>query len=164
MFLAATCFTTPVAAGSSMHRMIRTAGDVVTVLVGVLVLGVIVLRSFPPAPALPMELVDVRIDESVGIDFSTRAQTLVMVLDSECPFCQDSMPLYRRLTERDAPKTQIVVVAPPSDTRIDEYLAGEGVTPDAIVFADNEQLPVPGTPTLLLVVCPRHDFTLDASG
>ena len=98
----------------------------------------------------PDDSVDVRMDESLGIDFSTRPQTLLMVLDSECPFCQDSMPFYRRLTGQDTPETQIVVIAPTSDTRIEEYLASEGVAPDAIVLTDNDRLPVPGTPTLLL--------------
>ena len=73
-----------------------------------------------------------------------------MVLQSDCGFCQESMPFYRRLLERDHEDLGIVVAAPPSDRVIGDYLASEGVNPDSIVFVDLSELSVPGTPTLLL--------------
>ena len=88
---------------------------------------------------------------ATGIDYSAGDRNLVMALQSDCPFCQESMPFYRRLLERDTADVQIVVVAPPQDTNINDYLASEGVYPDSIVFVAPGVLPVSGTPTLLLV-------------
>ena len=73
------------------------------------------------------------------------------MLQSECGYCQQSIPFYRRLLEHDTADVQIVVAAPPHDTGIEDYLASEWVNPDAVVFVEGGVLPVSGTPTLLLV-------------
>jgi len=87
----------------------------------------------------------------IGID--TDGAALVLVLRSDCPYCQESMPFYRRLLEGgDTDNVQVVVAAPPDDAGISEYLTSEGVEPDSVVFVEGDDLPpVPGTPTLLLV-------------
>ena len=76
---------------------------------------------------------------------------LILALRSDCPFCQQSMPFCRRLLARDRAGARIVVAAPPRDTGIGDYLAAESVAPDSVVFPAPGALPVPGTPTLLLV-------------
>ncbi len=88
---------------------------------------------------------------AIGGDFSTSRQTLIIALQSGCGFCQQSMPFYRRLLERDTDDVRIVVAAPPYDTGIGDFLAAEGVEPDSVVFAGTGALPISGTPTLLLV-------------
>ncbi len=79
------------------------------------------------------------------------AKTLVMALDSDCVFCQQSMPFYRSLLEADRTDTQIVVATSPDDSAIIDYLSTERVDPDTVAFVEPGTLPVPGTPTLLLV-------------
>lgn len=69
------------------------------------------------------------------------------MVQSDCPYCQASLPFYRRL-----PKTtdvQVVLAAPPGDTGLSDYRAA--VQPDDVVFPGPGTLPVNSTPTLLLV-------------
>ncbi len=69
---------------------------------------------FWPVDATPKPFKDVRIDESVGIDFSAYPRTLMMVLHSECGYCHESVPFYRRVITR-AVDLQVVVVASSDD-------------------------------------------------
>lgn len=88
---------------------------------------------------------------ALGVDFTDRT-TLIMALQSDCGYCRESMPFYRRLLTQDrAGGVQVVVAAPARDTGISDYLASEGVTPDAVVLDRAGELPVSGTPTLLVV-------------
>ena len=134
------------------ERWLRWIGDGLTVVVGVVVLGILGVRYLSPSMQVEEgSLVDVRLSESIGIDFNAAASTLVMVLSQDCVFCSESMPFYRRLLNQDTSDVQIVVAAPPHETGIADYLASEGVMPDSLVFAGSDVLPVRGTPTLLYV-------------
>lgn len=138
-----------------MQTYLPRVADVVTILVGIALLAVISTRLLGEDPlSLPQpnnELVGQDIDALGSIDFSAAARSLIMVLRSDCVFCQDSMPFYRRLVAEDRGDAQIVVAAPPHDTSIVDYLASESVTPDSIIFLESGVLPVQGTPTLLMV-------------
>lgn len=74
-----------------------------------------------------------------------------MVIQSSCGYCQESAPFYRRIIERDAADVQVVVAAPSNDAGIDSYITETGLDPDSVVLVDRWRLPVPSTPTLLLV-------------
>lgn len=135
-----------------MDRFLQRSVDVLTIIVGLAALIVIGARFVTP-PASSVEIADnVRLDaEATGIDFSVESKTLLMVLRSDCGFCQESMPFYRRLLERDTSNVQVIVAAPPYDAGIGDYLASEEVNPDSVVFVNAGVLPVSGTPTLLVV-------------
>ncbi len=123
--------------------------DGATIAVAVAIL-VLVGSQFRPSGVAGMsesELVEFRAGDVLDLD----GRTLLMVLRSDCRFCQQSMPFYRRLLERDSQDVEIVVVAPPFDAGIEGYLASEGITPDSVMFVQRDTLPVQGTPTLLLV-------------
>ena len=98
---------------------------------------------------LESEAVGQRID-GAGLDLAPYP-TLIMALRSDCGFCQESMPFYRRLLARDRAGVRIIVAAPPADTGIADYLASESVNPDTVAFVEPDAVPVSGTPTLLLV-------------
>lgn len=142
-----------------MERWLRISVDVIALAVGVVVLVVVGIRYFAPAPTVPAadqladQLVGAYIDESaVDVDFAARSRTLLMMLQSDCVYCQQSMPFYRHLLGlQDRADVQTVVVAPPPDTDIGAYLAAEEIVPDFISIVDFSLLPLPVTPTLLLV-------------
>lgn len=102
------------------------------------------------APESIVSPVGTRLNPSVGIDFSASPQTLIMVLSQDCQFCVESMPFYERLTNQDRTGTQMIVAALPTEPSLGQYLASRGVIPDAVVFVEPGQLPVLGTPTLLV--------------
>ena len=105
------------------------------------------------SPVDAYEVVSSRLRESVDIDFSIASRTLLVALQRPCRYCDDSLPFYRRLEARadGRDEVRIVVVAPPRNRGIGDYLASEGFEPDAVVFADSERFPASGTPTLMVV-------------
>ena len=136
-----------------MQRRLQTAGDIVTILAGLAVMAVVVARYLPgeergasvgAGPGLGQRLDG----ETLGVDFST-GPTLILVLQSDCGFCRDSMPFYRRLLSRA--RIPVVVVAPLQDAGIAGYLGAQDVEPSAVVYAAAGDVPVTGTPTVLLV-------------
>lgn len=131
------------------RRWLAATGDGITIIVGIVLLSVIGFRYLAPADNSP-EL-DIRLDRSLGIDWTESRATLIVALQSDCAYCRESMPFYRRLMEHDNDAVQIVVTAPPSDAGIADFLAEERVQPEALLYLEPGLLPVSGTPTLLLV-------------
>lgn len=82
------------ASGSIAQQLI----DVLTAVTAVAVLAVLLPPFFQAQP--PDSLSGVGLDgQSTEIDFTEGEQTLMMVLQSDCTFCHDSMPFYPRLLE-----------------------------------------------------------------
>ncbi len=80
--------------------------------------------------------------------------TLVMVINSKCRVCTETMPfLARIIAERNARRAplRIVAAAPESDLDAQSYLESHSVRPDALVALPSGHLRIRGTPTLLLV-------------
>lgn len=132
-----------------MMRGLRAVADGATVVVALAVLFVLGMRVVGGPSQSPPDFVDFRLDASTGIDFSAAERTLVAVLRSDCPFCDQSKPFYRRLASGDRTGVRIVVVARRGDAEIDSYRPV--LEPDSVVFVGPGVLPVSGTPTLLLV-------------
>lgn len=139
-----------------MKQRLRLAADIATAVAAVAIVASLGWRAFAP-PAGPtgsifgQEAVGTSLaGATLGVDFTGRT-TLLMVLASDCGFCQESMPFYRRLLARERDRVQVVVAAPARDAGIGEYLESENVTPDAQIFVEAGILPVAGTPTLLVV-------------
>lgn len=126
-----------------MKPRLQWAADAATAVVAVVVVAVLGARFFdrggPP---------DAQLDgQAIGIDFAAAEHTLVMVLRSDCTFCEQSKPFYARLGESRA--VQIAIAAPPGDGGIAGYASI--LAADVVVFPTRETLPVSSTPSLLLV-------------
>lgn len=142
---------------------VNLLADVVLIAVGLTVAGMLLSRSSTPpatAPTIPLELLSEE-DRFVGklyafdqVDWTAAEHTLVLSLDSECMFCTESIPFYRRVQTHDGVTSdvQIVVVAPFYDLEMEDYLVEQGLQPDEVVMVNElNTLPDSGTPTLLLV-------------
>lgn len=111
-----------------------------------------------------------RIGVALGIG-GHATKTLVIVIQSDCVFCTESMPLYRRVIEqrnRNPHEFQVVVAASEWDSGIADYLAAHRVSPDQIVKAAHGVLPIRVTPALLLLdsngrITGMWEGTLDAT-
>ena len=137
---------------------INILADVVLIVVGLVVVGMLLSRETPAVPTIPTALLSE--EESFvgnlsavdGIDWTAAEHTLVLSLDSECVFCTESTPFYRRVQEYDTADVQVVVVAPFYDLGMNDYLAAQSLRPDEVVMVTElSTLPESGTPTLLLV-------------
>jgi len=91
------------------------------------------------------------------------SRTLVVAVQPECHFCNDSLPFYKTLidqrNQKDS-KVKIVAAVPSTPKPEDgQKLADEesqkfataGAKPDSMVNLDFAAVKVPGTPTLMLV-------------
>ena len=133
------------------RMLMRFVGEAVAVAaIAVLVVMAVAGRLFP-SPAEPPSSIGAVLSASIGIDFSGRQQTLILFLQSDCPYCHESLPFYQRLLAPDRTDVQIVVAAPASDARIRAYLIMQGIKPDAVIYVERSDLPVSATPTLLVV-------------
>ncbi|OFW07493.1 MAG: hypothetical protein A3H96_07080 [Acidobacteria bacterium RIFCSPLOWO2_02_FULL_67_36] len=101
----------------------------------------------PPAPVVGSEL------SVAGIQWTTREQTLLLVLSTTCHFCTDSAPFYRRLAEesRRHDRTRLVAVLPQPKTEGAQFLSSLGIRIDEVVQAPLGSVGTRGTPTLILV-------------
>jgi hypothetical protein len=88
-----------------------------------------------------------------GIQWSTSERTLVFVLSSQCRFCRESSPFYRRLIALKKPpqRLQFLAFLPPGDLDGPGYLKTAGLTFQHVREAEPRVLGVRGTPTLILV-------------
>jgi thioredoxin-related protein len=87
------------------------------------------------------------------IDWSKNQQTLMLVLQKNCRFCNESMPFYQRLAKElsNQTKTRLVAVLPQSLEESKQYLKENKVEINDVLQASPNSVGVRGTPTLVLI-------------
>jgi hypothetical protein len=73
-----------------------------------------------------------------------------LAISTQCHFCKDSTPFYRKLQEQMG-NVKTVAVLPQPVSEAEQYLSGEGVHVDQVKQAKMSGIGVSGTPTMLLV-------------
>ena len=108
----------------------------------------------PPNSAVPPAAKTGDRIELAGYNFSGAPDTLLLVVSSHCPYCQESMDFYSRLGQMSTRRTGhlklVVVGVEPTDT-LTSYLAANHVEVDQVLTVPLGALPSPSTPTLLRV-------------
>ena len=142
---------------STLRRRTETVANVVLIICGSLfcvflvknyLLGKNQQSQSPDRPSLVGKSLP-----AVNIDWAKNGQTLLVVLQRGCHFCDESTPFYQRLTKEFAtkPKPQLVAVMSDSPDEIKKYLEDKKVDLSEIRQISPGSLGVAGTPTLLLV-------------
>ena len=85
-----------------------------------------------------------------NVDWAKNGQTLLLILQKDCRFCTESAPFYKTLVHEATSRGNIrlVAVLPQSVEDSKKYLNTLGVP---IEDVRQEQVPVDGTPTLIMV-------------
>jgi len=86
-----------------------------------------------------------------GVDYQKNGRTLVLALSTQCHFCTESAPFFRKLSESARPNVKMVAVLPQSIPEGEQYLSGEGLQVDLVKQESLSRLGIRGTPTMLLV-------------
>jgi hypothetical protein len=87
-----------------------------------------------------------------GISFGRAEVTVAVVVQTECRFCAESMPFYRKLSGlRAGGRIQLVVLSQEAVTATESYLHQRELEVDRVGQLKGADLPVVGTPTLLLI-------------
>ena len=138
---------------SRLERWTEVAGNIVFVVVAVVLCAYILVHwagrtaktdavaAFPvgqPLPVMP------------GVEYADARLNVLLVLNSECRFCTDSVPFYRRLagTAR-RPKARVIAAGMQPEAELRRYLAQHDVAVDKIVELQPAMLSVRGTPTVI---------------
>ena len=134
---------------------------VLLILVCLVSLGVLVKNGFfGPAGTEPSEdsLVGKVGPSLPGTAWSDSDLNVVLLLDSHCRFCQESMPLYKKLSEmhrRNRKRFSLLVVGQEYPERLSAYLKENSVEPERVSQAPYGFAGVKSTPAI---------FVLDSRG
>jgi len=136
---------------------LESAANIATVFVGIAVCLTVVQRyrvsGAPPHRPAAYAVSD-NLSGALPVTFAAADRTAIVVVQTGCRFCENSIPFYRRLiAERNRLKSnvQIVFVAPARDTGIQASLALKGVVPDTLLHTgEGVGLHVVATPTLIV--------------
>lgn len=88
-----------------------------------------------------------------GVNFNKSKHTLLAGLSTNCKYCSDSSPFYKRLLDATANRSDVQVVALFSQS-VDEakkYVDSNGAPFKDVKQVSLSSLKLPGTPTLILV-------------
>lgn len=80
--------------------------------------------------------------------------SLVLVLQTDCPYCKASTRFYQELVLANLSSHVFDIVAafPQKDaTKVAQYLTEQAISPDRVIFTDPAQVGVTGTPAVLAV-------------
>jgi len=86
-----------------------------------------------------------------GVDWKKNGRTLVLAISTQCHFCKDSAPFYRKLQEQVGRNLKTVAVLPQPVAEAEQYLKSEGVRVGEVKQLSMGDIGVQGTPTLFLV-------------
>jgi peroxiredoxin len=106
----------------------------------------------PASPGVPLA-VGRRISLP-GIDWAAHEQTVVLVLSTQCHYCTESAPFYRRLLSeirKRGSKRAAVAMLPQAPADAARYLSSLGLAVDSIVHAPPSALGLSGTPSVLVI-------------
>src|SRR6202044_401626 len=126
---------------------------VLVVLLGTLLVrgNLIPGRGAASVPSRPVQIGANMKHLSLGVDWSANNRTLLLALQTNCHFCTESAPFFRRLAAASVGNARTVAVLPQSPDAAKQYLDGLGVRVDEIKQASLPGIGVTGTPTLMLV-------------
>jgi hypothetical protein len=112
-------------------RHLETFANIAIVVTGLAATVLAVDRLIDPHRSTPVASTAYTAGETLDtgglIDYSASAQNLIVVVDTDCRYCSDMMPLVRRVAEERRNRTRIVVVGPQDDAVLREYVRTHGV-------------------------------------
>lgn len=135
----------------NVRRIVEIAANIAIILVAIVIVGNFLwprLRSKQKFSAPPVG----SIVSLSGVDWQKNGNTLVMVLQKGCRFCEESAPFYRRLhDQRSGSQPRMMAVIPGDKAENVRYLSDHGVLADDVIDTSLEEIKVDATPTVLLV-------------
>ena len=86
-----------------------------------------------------------------GFRYSDAPKTLLLFVSTQCRFCTESMPFYKRLSTGKGRGTfQFVVVGAEPVNTLREYIGDFAVEPDRIITVSRGLFEVSATPTAIV--------------
>lgn len=138
----------------ALRTKLEAAGNILVILIA-LAVGAVVLTRYANSSRTPRSVAAGDHLASIpGLDWARHHRTLLLVLNTGCHFCQDSVPFYQKLAQvprLDSDAVQIVAVFPNEVEMVRQFAAQEGLTIRSLPGVPLENWRVNVTPTLILV-------------
>lgn len=134
---------------AKLEAIANVAVVVVALAVGYVVLG----RYVSEYRARPVAAGD-RLATISNLDWKQHRHTLVLALNTGCHFCEQSVPFYQSLAERQEDgeiDLDLVAVFPNDPAQVQQFMSKESLRVRSVAAAPLEKLRVNATPTLILV-------------
>lgn len=140
----------------SVRRIVEIAANIAIVVVAIVIVGSLLWPRFRSKQKVSAPPFGGTVSLS-GVDWQKNGNTLVMVLQKGCKYCEESAPFYHRLhDQRSGPQPRMVAVIPGDKAETVRYLSDHGVLADDVGNTSLEDIKVDATPTLLLVDYSGH--------
>ena len=86
------------------------------------------------------------------VSYQQASRTLLIAVNSDCSYCRESAPFYKRLSElQTANRSQIIAISPNDEREAREFLQTHDVKVEVVASVDLRKLGITGTPTLVLI-------------
>jgi rhodanese-related sulfurtransferase len=122
-------------------------------LAGLLLTGILIRKLyFPVAATYDYQLATGARLSIPELDWAT-GPTLLLAMRTDCKFCTESAPFYRRLASavRNERKARIVVVFPEHENGAEAYVRQLAITADEVRYVSLDSLGIKNTPTVAIV-------------
>ena len=139
-----------------VSKKIEFAANIAIIVVACLLATVLVKSYLLARPAdqpvtnLQSQPVSQPTVSSLNINWNQNRQTLILAISSNCHFCSESAPFYKKLAQSKG-DTRLVAVLPQPVEEGRKYLERLGVSVDEIRQLSLDQIGIHGTPSLVLV-------------
>ncbi len=137
---------------------VRHALEVTTnlaVLALCITIGAVLIRARQPQKISTSTPSDVRKGQVFpaieNVNYDAADRTLVLALSTQCKFCRESLPFYRKLLSTYSHSSQVAIIFPNSDNEVREFVERAKLSAHAIGGQDFSKFHIDGTPTLVLV-------------
>lgn len=141
----------------SVKSTLEVATNIAVLLVAVTVLSIIAVFFFVKlsGPKLSLGLEKGKMFAQLSnIDYRKSDQTLLIALNSTCSYCQESLPLYRKVMSNQVQTDnalRVVGLFPNNAEEVAKYIQQNQLVIDTVAGVDFNALHISGTPTMILV-------------
>jgi hypothetical protein len=141
---------------ATTYKKIELAANLAIVIVALTLTAVVVKRYLWSSPSNQQNRAQIKVGDKLSVsnvDWRTTDNTLVLVLQKGCHFCDESAPFYQRLAKglQGRSDVRILAVLPQVEVEARAYLKELGVSFENVVQAPPGSFGIRGTPTLMLV-------------
>jgi thioredoxin-related protein len=142
---------------SKVYQKVELTANILIIVVALLIGAVIVQKYFIASPQ-PAANQPPRVEPKIGaqmnvpdVNWSQQPKTLILALQADCRFCNDSAPFYKRVIETVRTKNvKLVAVFPTGIEKSITHLKELGLDGMEVKQSSLGSLQVSGTPTLIL--------------
>jgi thioredoxin-related protein len=142
---------------SKIYQKVELTANILIILVALLLGAVMVQKYFFASPEVAANQPP-RVEPKIGakmeapdVNWSEQPKTLILALQSNCRFCNDSAPFYKRVIETVRNKNvKLVAVFPTGIEKSITHLKELGLDAMEVKQSSLGSLQVSGTPTLIL--------------